>query len=110
MNSADAANRSSVRPSGDLPRLPLQSDAIAETNTDGDDTIRSGLPSAHSPTPSSLSGGGASAGLPRGAPASAHAPIIAICASDSEMSSFTFWMPMFVSRNQGGIAPRDHGA
>src|SRR5262245_53149476 len=76
----------------------------------GDDRTRSGLPSAHSPGLSSLSGGGASFGLPSGAPLSAHLAISSISSSDSELSSFTFWMPMFRSRNHGGMEPRDHGA
>ena len=47
-----------------------------------------------------------SAGLPRGAPLSAHFAIVAISSSLSDGSSLNFWMPMFFSTNHGGIAPR----
>ena len=45
-----------------------------------------------------------SAGLPRGAPLSAHLAIFAISSSLSEMSSLYCWMPTFFSMNHGGIA------
>ena len=51
-------------------------------------------------------GGGMSAGLPRGAPASAQAPMVAISSSVSEMSSLKYWTPIFFSMNQGGISRR----
>ena len=47
-----------------------------------------------------------SAGLPRGAPLSAHFAILAISSSLSERSFLNFWIPMFFSMPQGGIAPR----
>ena len=47
-----------------------------------------------------------SAGLPRGAPLSAHFAILAISSSLSDGSCLNFWMPMFFSTNHGGIAPR----
>src|SRR5690348_3144393 len=88
-NSADFAYRSSLFGSGDLPNEPLQSEATAWTQITGEDTTMSGFPSAHSPGPTSFSGGGASFGLPSGAPASAHLAINSISSSDSELSSFT---------------------
>ena len=45
-----------------------------------------------------------SAESPRGAPASAQAPMTAISSSVSEMSSLNRWTPMFFSMNQGGIS------
>ena len=45
-----------------------------------------------------------SAGLPRGAPPSAHLAIFAISSSLSDGSSLYCWMPMFFSMNHGGIA------
>ena len=47
-----------------------------------------------------------SAGLPRGAPLSAHFAILAISSSLSDGSFLNFWMPMFFSTNHGGITPR----
>ena len=46
-----------------------------------------------------------SSGLPRGAPLSTQAPIVAISASVSDMSSLMAWMPTSFSRNHGGITP-----
>ena len=46
-----------------------------------------------------------SAGLPRGAPLSAHAAIFAISSSLSERSSLNCWMPTFFSMYHGGITP-----
>src|SRR5216684_6576707 len=46
-----------------------------------------------------------SAGLPRGAPLSAHEAISAISASLNEGSFLNFWMPMFLSTKKGGMAP-----
>ena len=60
---------------------------------------------SHSCAAVKTTGGGRSAGLPRGAPASTHAPIISISASLREMSSLKFWMPTSFSMNQGGITP-----
>ena len=45
-----------------------------------------------------------SAGLPCGAPLSTQLAIFAISSSLSEESSLNFWMPMFLSMNQGGIS------
>ena len=47
-----------------------------------------------------------SAGLPRGAPLSTHFATIATSSSLSEGSCLNFWMPMFFSTKNGGIAPR----
>ena len=44
-----------------------------------------------------------SAGLPRGAPASTQAPMVAISSLLMEMSSLKSWMPTSFSMNQGGI-------
>ena len=52
-----------------------------------------------------VSGGGMSAGLPRGAPLSAHHAILATSSSLSEMSFLYCWMPMPFSMNHGGIVP-----
>ena len=49
-------------------------------------------------------GGGRSAGLPRGAPASTQLPISAISSAVSDGSSLNAWIPMFLSMNQGGIS------
>ena len=46
-----------------------------------------------------------SAGLPRGAPASAHVAIAAISSSLREGSFLKCWMPMFFSTYQGGMTP-----
>ncbi len=46
-----------------------------------------------------------SAGLPRGAPLSAHFAIFAISSSLSDGSFLNFWMPMFFSTYHGGITP-----
>ena len=48
-------------------------------------------------------GGGMSAGLPRGAPASTQATIVSISASVSEMSFSNSWMPIVLSMCHGGI-------
>jgi hypothetical protein len=45
-----------------------------------------------------------SAGLPRGAPASAHAANFAISPAVSDMSSLYAWMPTVLSMYHGGIA------
>ena len=68
-------------------------------------TIRSGVPIAHALPSSNLRGGGMSAGLPRGAPLSAHLAIFAISSSLSDGSFLYFWMPMFFSMYHGGITP-----
>ncbi len=47
-----------------------------------------------------------SAALPRGAPASTQRATMAISSSLSEGSCLNFWMPMFFSTKNGGIAPR----
>ena len=46
-----------------------------------------------------------SAGLPRGAPLSAHLAIVAISSSLSDGSLWNFWMPMLRSTYHGGITP-----
>ena len=50
-------------------------------------------------------GGGMSAGSPRGAPLSAHAAIFAISSSLNDGSFLNCWMPMSFSTYQGGMAP-----
>src|SRR5215831_5405197 len=70
----------------------------------GVDTIRSGLPIAHSYAFSNAGVGGMSAGLPFGAPPSTHFTIVAICSSLSDGSSLNFWMPTLRSMNHGGIS------
>ena len=91
---------------GTVPSDTHWSADIALTTTSGDDTIRSGLPICHSPPLWKFSGGGMSAGFPRGAPLSTHFAILAISSSLSEGSSLYCWMPMSFSMYQGGIAPR----
>ena len=49
-------------------------------------------------------GGGASAGLPRGAPASTQRPMVAISSSDSDGSSLNARTPTLRSMYQGGIS------
>src|SRR5262249_43124250 len=46
------------------------------------------------------------AGLPCGAPLSAHRAIVAISASDSDGSFLYCWMPTFFSMYHGGMTPR----
>ena len=46
-----------------------------------------------------------SAGLPRGAPLSAHFASVAISSSLSDGSLWNFWIPMFFSTYHGGITP-----
>ena len=60
----------------------------------------------HSSSLPKSSGGGRSAGLPSGAPLSAHIAIFSISSSLREMSSLKCWMPMSFSMNHGGMAPR----
>ena len=76
--------RSSVRPDSDS-RLPHQLGAsAATTNGSGISTTQSGSPIFHSAMSRNSRGGGRSAGLPRGAPASTQAATVAISSSDSE--------------------------
>ena len=84
---------------------PHQSGASGSTSTLGDETIRSGWPISHSSTSMNATGGGMSAGSPRGAPPSAHAAIVAISASLNDGSFLNCWMPMSFSTYQGGMAP-----
>ena len=70
----------------------------------GDEMIRSGSPICHSLGPVNASGGGMSAGLPRGAPLSAHQAIFAISSSVSDRSPLNRWMPTSFSMYQGGMA------
>src|SRR5215470_18259832 len=85
---------------------PHQSGEFALTRISWVDTTRSGVPIAHVLRLSNFRGGGMSAGLPCGAPLSAHVPIIAISASDSDGSFLYCWMPTFFSMYHGGITPR----
>lgn len=82
---------------------PNQSAASASTVPTRDETTRSGSPMVQ-PAASQTSGGGRSAGFPRGAPASTQAAMVSISASLSEGSSLKCWMPMFLSMNHGGIS------
>ena len=84
---------------------PHQSGASGSTVTLGDETIRSGWPISHSSTSMNAIGGGRSAGLPSGAPLSAHVAIRAISSSFSDGSSLKRWMPMSFSMYQGGMTP-----
>ena len=92
-------------PSGTGSSAPHQSGASAAMVTAGVVTIRSGSPMSHSSAPAKTRGGGRSAGLPRGAPASTQRPIVSISAALSETSSLKSCMPMVLSMNQGGILP-----
>ena len=65
--------------------------------------MRSGVPMCHASSSGNTGGGGRSAGLPRGAPASDHAAIVAISASVSDGSSLNCWMPTLRSMCQGGM-------
>ena len=60
---------------------------------------------AHARPSGNWRGGGMSAGLPRGAPLSAHFPIAAISSSLSDGSFMNCWMPMFFSTYHGGMTP-----
>lgn len=66
---------------------------------------RSGVPICHAVSSFHTRAGGASAGLPRGAPLSAHLPIMAISASLSDGSFLKCWMPISFSTYHGGITP-----
>ena len=67
--------------------------------------MRSGVPIVQARSSAYCFGGGMSAGLPRGAPLSAHFAIVAISSSLSDGSFLNFWMPMFFSTYHGGITP-----
>src|SRR5438034_11814533 len=87
------------------PRFVHMSGPTAGTVTSGDRNIKSGVPIVHLSAVSNWRGVGMSAGLPRGAPLSAHFAILAISSSLSEGSFLNFWIPMFFSTNHGGMAP-----
>ena len=70
----------------------------------GIDTIRSGSPMRHSCGLGNSTGGGASAGLPRGDPLSTQAAMAAISASVRDGSSLKSWIPMRRSTYHGGIS------
>ena len=80
--------------------MPHLSDALHS----GISTIQSGVPIRHSSNDASCTGGGASAGLPRGAPASTHVPIVAISSSVSDASSLNVRTPTLRSMYHGGIS------
>ena len=90
---------------GTIPSEPHLSGPCAGTSTSGDFTMRSGSPINHLSVVSKLSGFGRSAGLPRGAPLSAHFAIFAISSSLRDGSSLKCWMPMFFSTYHGGMTP-----
>ena len=100
--------RSDLRsgPVGTLSISPHQSGALPFTGRSCVETTRSGVPISQLLPSSNLRGGGMSAGLPRGAPLSAHLPIVATSASLSDGSSLYLWMPTFFSMYHGGITPR----
>src|SRR5688500_8387289 len=66
------AYRSSGMSDGVSPKSPHQSGPTPFTRTGGEVTMRSGLPRNHRSAASKATGGGRSAGLPSGAPLSAH--------------------------------------
>src|SRR3954470_2015501 len=105
LTSTDDPQRSSVSPVGTRPRDVHLSGPIAGIDTSGERTIKSGSPSAHPSSLARLATAGRSAWLPRGAPLSAHFPIVAISSSLSDGSYLNFWMPMFFSTNHGGMTP-----
>ena len=92
-----------MRPVGNGPSLPHQSEPLARTSITGEETIRSGSPTVQVAPSGHSMAGGMSAGLPRGAPASTQSAIRAISSLLSEMSFLKRWMPTFFSMNQGGI-------
>ena len=67
-------------------RCPTSPGCTAFTLTGGVLTTRSGVPIVHSLPSANFSGGGMSAGLPRGAPCPTHAAILATSSSLREMS------------------------
>ena len=73
-------------PIGTVGISPHQSGAFAFTSTSVVLTIRSGSPMVHRVVSFQTTGGGMSAGLPRGAPLSAQRAIIAISSSLSDGS------------------------
>jgi hypothetical protein len=68
-------------------------------------TMRSGVPMRQTELSAHSLAGGASAGLPRGAPLSVHFAMAATSLALSDGSSLYFWMPMFFSMYHGGITP-----
>src|SRR5438874_290946 len=66
--------------------------------------MMSGFPMCHLSTSVNWRGGGISAELPCGAPASAHFAIVAISASVNDGSSLNFVMPTWRSMYHGGIS------
>src|SRR3989442_13010997 len=100
--------RSSVSPVGTNPSDPHLSGPTAAMVTSGDFSTRSGFPIVHPSLSSKRRGGGMSAGVPRGAPPSAHFAIFATSSSLRDGASLKFWVPIFFSMNQGGSAPRRH--
>ena len=96
-------HRSSVSPDGDSSR-PNQSGASgATTYGSGIGTIRSGSPICQSKFIEKSTGGGMSAGFPRGAPLSTQRTMVVISSSLSDLSSLKPCTPMFLSMNHGGI-------
>ena len=67
--------------------------------------MRSGSPIDHRVLSFQTRAAGMSAGLPRGAPLSAHFAMSAISSSESDGSFLKCWMPMSFSTYHGGITP-----
>src|SRR5215213_7443144 len=85
-------------------RSPNRSGPAAGTLYFGKLMTRSGSPICHACVFWNSGIAGMSAGLPRGAPASTQAAILAICSSLSDGSSLKSWMPMVLSTCHGGIS------
>ena len=95
--------RSSVRPDSEK-RSPHQlAPSAGTTKGSGIGTIQSGSPVCQMSRAANSTGGGMSAGLPRGAPASTQSTMVSISASLSERSYLKPCTPMFLSMNQGGM-------
>src|SRR6478672_1333460 len=84
---------------------PHQSGAFPFTRISGSFTTRSGSPIVQVFASAHFLGGGMSAGLPLGAPLSAHFAIFAISSSLNEGSFLKVWIPMFFSMYHGGMTP-----
>ena len=110
MNSAALIQRASGMPSNSMVGFHHWSCPLAVTVYGVELTTRSGWPSvlssSHSDAGGQSIGGGRSAGLPSGAPASTHRTTVSISASVSEKSFLNAWMPTVRSMCQGGMMRR----
>src|SRR3989442_15791926 len=84
--------------------MPYKSGPVAGILNAGYFTIKSGVPIRQVVISSKFGMAGMSAGVPCTAPASAHLTMVAISSSRNEGSFFYFWIPIVLSRNQGGIS------